>query len=520
MPDGHLNSHAKSSSWSMLLRVRVHHRWLILGLVLLTILARLPALGSRSLWYDEAFSILFARQGPSAMIYGTLTPTEGVAAEEHPLLYYSILWVWMKLFGQGILAVRSLSLGLSVALLLALILLARELFNPPIALLTGLLFALSPFQIHYGQEARMYVLLALCLVLATFTLLRGISRQSMRFILLFGLFSALALYSHVLAIFFLVSLAAILFAQSPTRATGCRLIQGSMIGLLIYLPWLIQLPGQISKVQQSYWIERPGVSALMQTLIGFVVDLPISGRLLPVMLVISLIIFTFVWMESIRLLRGHTRDEKAGALVLGLTWLPVLLLFVVSQIRPLYILRGLFASGGMYLLAIAWILFEGRKLSSWTLGLCLLLGFLAGNITHFNYAGFPYAPYTELNDYLRANQKPGAIVLHANKLTMLPAYLDDPALPHLFLRDPPGSGSDTLAYPTQEILGIYAELDPLKASQGASNVYFIVFQQELDDYAQLGFTRHPALTALGEQFRQSNLMEWGDLLLYTLEPQG
>lgn len=495
----------------------IQPRWLILGLMLLTVLLRLPALQSRSLWYDEAFSILFARQGPAAMVYGTLTPVDGAAADVHPLLYYNILWLWMKVFGEGILAVRSLSVAVSVALLISLINLTREVIDQPVALVTGLLFALSPFQIHYGQEARMYIFLALFLVLATLTAWRAITQPARRYIYLFGLFTALAMYTHVLAIFFLVPLALILLASFPTRATFGRIFQGSTIGLLLYTPWLIQLPGQISKVQQSYWIDRPGLSALVQTLIGFVVDLPVSEILLPYTLIISLVIFTFVGMESLHLLRRHDEFRRAGSLVLGLTWLPVLLLFVTSQFRPLYILRGLLPSAGLYLLAMAWVIHNGRKFSSWTLSLCLVLGFVAGNLEHLRYAGFPYAPYSEINDYLHAVLAPDDIVLHSNKLTMFPAYYDDPSLPHTFLRDPPDSGSDTLAYPTQEVLGMFAESDPLEAVQNAPKIFFIVFQQELNDYERLGFFDHPALAALEEQYLETDLMEWNDLLLFTLE---
>ena len=102
---------------------------------------------------------------------------------------------------------------------------------------------------------------------------------------------------------------------------------------------------------------------------------------------------------------------------------------------------------------------------------------------------------------------------------MFPAYYDDPSLPHAFLRDPPDSGSDTLAYPTQEVLGLFSESDPVEAVQDAPKVFFIVFQQELDDYKRLGFNEHPALITLEEHFVETDKMAWGDLFLITLEVQ-
>src|SRR5215467_7250728 len=78
-------------------------------LLLILVLAfglRLIALGSRTLWYDESFAVLFSEKGLQAMLYGTLTPVDGVAADVHPLLYYTTLDFWMSLFGESPEAVR------------------------------------------------------------------------------------------------------------------------------------------------------------------------------------------------------------------------------------------------------------------------------------------------------------------------------------------------------------------------------------------------------------------------------
>jgi uncharacterized membrane protein len=510
------NPEAKFSAFTGFAERMPFRFWVIL-LTLLTIAMRLPMLASRPVWYDEAFSILFSREGPAAMLYGTLTPVGGAAADVHPLLYYSLLWVWMKIFGQSILAVRSLSVVISVALLITLVSLSRTLFDKPVALLSGLLFATSPFQIHYGQEARMYGLLALFLVLATLSLQRAVKMKSHLYTTLFGIFSALAMYSHVLAIFFLVPFVMIQLIQNHSRTNLIRILQGSLVGGVLYIPWLVRLPAQISKVQQSYWIERPGLSSLIQTIIAFNGDLPVREGLLPFMLLVSLLILVFVGLESWLMLRRRERRATAGSLTLSLALIPVLLLFGVSQFRPVYIIRGLLPSAVFYLLLISWLLLRGRKLSSSTLGVCLILVFTGGYLSHYSYSGFPYAPFGKLNAYLRANVEAEAVVLHTNKISMLPAYYDDPSLPHRYLQDPIRSGSDTLAPPTQEVLGLFAESDPISAVAEAENVYLIIFQQELEDYARIGYTHHPALTTLERTYVIQREMLWGDLRLYRLE---
>ncbi|MBI5715349.1 MAG: hypothetical protein HZC38_18280, partial [Chloroflexi bacterium] len=77
--------------------------------LLITLLAfslRVINLNVRPLWYDEAFAVLFAEKGFSAMLYGTLTQVQGAAADVHPIAYYAGLNLWMQLVGQSPFAAR------------------------------------------------------------------------------------------------------------------------------------------------------------------------------------------------------------------------------------------------------------------------------------------------------------------------------------------------------------------------------------------------------------------------------
>src|SRR5215813_561423 len=82
----------------------------IAAILLVALLVRLLGISSRPIWYDEAFAILFSQKGLSAMLYGTLAPTGAGSADIHPLGYYTVLWLWMKVFGDSLVATRLLSL--------------------------------------------------------------------------------------------------------------------------------------------------------------------------------------------------------------------------------------------------------------------------------------------------------------------------------------------------------------------------------------------------------------------------
>src|SRR3972149_4699859 len=125
-------------------RLRVSTGVLLAAVLLLAFGLRLINLGGRTLWYDEAFAVLFAEKGWDAMLDGTLTPVEGGAADVHPLLYYMSLNFWMDAFGQSPIAVRLYSVLIGVATIGVVFLLARDWFGESAALAAALITAGAP----------------------------------------------------------------------------------------------------------------------------------------------------------------------------------------------------------------------------------------------------------------------------------------------------------------------------------------------------------------------------------------
>ncbi len=99
-------------------------RWRLPLILILALLARLPGIASRPLWYDEAFAVLFSSKGLAAMLRGTLAAEGGVAADVHPIFYYTLLWGWQGMVGSSPAAVRGLSIlfGLGTVFLTLLLL--------------------------------------------------------------------------------------------------------------------------------------------------------------------------------------------------------------------------------------------------------------------------------------------------------------------------------------------------------------------------------------------------------------
>lgn len=172
-----------------------------LSIVVVAIVVRSVELGRQSLWTDELFSRYYPDLFSTRYLW-----TTGLAHENSPPLYYTVLEGWMRLFGTSATALRSLSLLASVLTLPLLYLLGKELFDRRRALLAALILALLPMQIEFAQDARTYALLLIpigTVLLAIARLLRGDVRA--RVLWPYGIGAVVALYCHATAAFLIAA---------------------------------------------------------------------------------------------------------------------------------------------------------------------------------------------------------------------------------------------------------------------------------------------------------------------------
>jgi len=492
----------------------------IAAILLLALLVRLLGILSRPIWYDEAFAILFSEKGLSAMLYGTLAPTGAGSADIHPLGYYTILWLWMKIFGESLAVTRSLSILAGLISVYLVYLIAFEaLSDEKTARLAMLFAALAPFQIHYAQEIRMYAFLAMWLLLATYAYQRGSKTGDRRWWILFAVSAALAQYAHHLAAFYLIALALLPIFQKNWQTLRSIIFAG-LGALLLYLPWAVQLPAQFSKVQSAYWVERPDISKLFTLLIVYITNTPLPPALVAAVLAIALIIAVIGLVQTVRYSR-QTKDH-AGLWFFYLAFAPPILLFLFSQWRPIYIERALLPSGAIFCIWLAWVVRKTNlpQAAQYTLLGLLGISSLLGIYEHVTYHDFPYGPFEQLDISLKERMAPQDVILHSNKLSVLPAILLDRQLPQSFIGDPPGSRTDTLAAATQQVLGIKAEPNIQFATREAERVWFIIYQRSIEEIQAGDQVTHPDIEYLNSNFHLASEEIWDGLrvLLYTKKP--
>jgi 4-amino-4-deoxy-L-arabinose transferase-like glycosyltransferase len=204
-------------------------------------------LGGRPLWYDEAFTVLYAEKPLETMLHGTVTRLEGAAAEEHPLFSYLTLHYWMLAFGQSPVAVRALSVFLGTATVVMAYLLGRRLSDRRVGLAAALVVAVAPFHIYYSQEARMYALLGFAALTMTYFFVRAWTDGGWGNWFAFGVLGALTLYAHNLGILFLAALDLWVlwawFRPGGVRWRNFRpLLLSHLLIIGLFAPWLIVVP--------------------------------------------------------------------------------------------------------------------------------------------------------------------------------------------------------------------------------------------------------------------------------------
>jgi mannosyltransferase len=375
-------------------------RWgLMVAIVLLAIGLRIYRLGAESLWYDETVSAYLASESLPAMVAHT-------AGDIHPPGYYLLLHAWIGLTGSSDWGMAFLSLFFGVLLVVLVYPLGAQVFGEGAGLLASLLVAISPYNIWYSQEVRMYTLgaaLGLGLLAAVIPLLANPDARG------FALWGRLALYAACGALglwtlyYFAFLLVAVNLMVGGWWLVGRwrRRVDWGWLGrwvlaqgavLLLYAPWFPVAWRQATEPPVPPW---RGFTALGDLLVeGWsALSLGQSARpalVWPVLLLFALLFGLGLFSKRLRprLGGGLRGGEGLPWLLAGYVFLPVLLVYLASFVAPLYHVRYLFTySTPFYILVgagLAWLWGRWRPAMWLSLAILIVFSGLSLYAYHFN----------------------------------------------------------------------------------------------------------------------------------------
>jgi len=342
--------------------------WVWIGLAVITgAIARFAFITKSSIWHDEGFSILLAKRSSVEIWIGS-------ARDVHPPLYYLLLHWWMKLFGDSVVAIRSLSAVASLGVIIVGFLIIKRMAGQRAAILAAFILALAPFLVRYSQEARMYGLLGLFMLLALYAVMRIVEQPKIVWpYVLYAIMIGFGMYTHyftgLAVIAFWVYL---IFLQSPkqwrigkTIFLSLKWWLANVAALLLFLPWLPSAFAQLTRGQGLGWLPKATLTTFHDTIWQFLTftDAHNLGQL------VFWLVPIVVVCAALYVLITNSTKEKYACLLVSYSFVPIFLTLLISTQKPLFHERYFaFAAIGIYLIiAMAIDRLAGKHI--WVFGL-------------------------------------------------------------------------------------------------------------------------------------------------------
>jgi mannosyltransferase len=214
-------------------------------------------------WIDEGISVGVAN-------FPFTEIPHALRLDGNPPVWYLLLHVWLRLFGDSVQSAHLLSTVFAVATVPAAFLLARRPLGPLVALGATAVAATLPFLTYFGQETRMYSMVALLSVFVAGLHLRLFDVGARRIQIGFALVLMVLLYTHTWGVFLVGGSVLAVGARAllqPDRAARWRVLKiGFFVHLaaaVVWAPWLPRLAQQ-ARETGAPWSLRPTVQMLLE----------------------------------------------------------------------------------------------------------------------------------------------------------------------------------------------------------------------------------------------------------------
>jgi hypothetical protein len=478
---------------------------LLIGLIfVLGIILRILFINTREIAYDDAFSYFLARNDLKTIISGTL-------ADTMPPLYYFLLHIWMKI-STDLWFLRLLNITINLVTAILVYQMTRQFLSQRTAIISLLLFIISPFQIYHSQELRMYSLLLLSQVGFFYAIFKTIDLKEPKqkiWMIIAVFFGTVSMYSHNLGFVGLLSVNIILLFKRE-KAIFVKLIFAQLAILVLSLPWLYYLPQQIHKVQQAFWTVAPGLIDIIQSMLTLFAFLPMPIFLMGFILLIILqsIILVLLYLYK-------QKDRKHWILFLLLIFPPIILFVLSYLVQPVFVPRIFIISSIWFFILFSEYIsdFWEKKVGKINLSLFILISIISLPF-FYRFNEFPRSPFKELSEFIRTEINDKTPIIHDNKLSFFPVMFHSEKVNQFYLKDIEGSPNDTLAIGSQTALGYFGS-ESINKFLDEESIMFVVFQKSIDEYQSIG-EKHPVLQILEDNYgSETNKILIGDLIIYS-----
>lgn len=365
-----------------------------------------------SLWYDESYTAAIANH----TLVDIINITGG---DSHPPLYYLMLRVFRLVFGNSVLSLRTFSVLGALALAAWGIGPVRRALGDRTGLIYSIVTLSLPITLAMAQETRMYTWAAFWVTGSALYGYLAHRDSKTRDWAIFGLCSLAAAYTHyyaLLAVLMIFALLLLGFIIEKKKVLPFLCVAGAVVAG--YIPWLIKLAGQMSRVTGSYWIPKVTGQVIKNVFVypfSNKFSIPQSQSL--VSLAFLLVAVLILWGIISRIIR---RDEsvKMAILATGAYILTIGAGIVASNvIRPVLVERYMIPVLGLFILGLSYgVANLGKKVMP--VIACVLIMAVSVPQTYYTMTNRFNGPMTEAAAYLTPQIEAGDVFVHTDEHTL------------------------------------------------------------------------------------------------------
>jgi hypothetical protein len=238
----------------------------VLAILLLAAATRIVNAGHWPVWTDEGWSTWVASDHRLDVILSQLAP------DRHPPLYFVSLSAWWTVAGDSRIALRFLAIAGGLLTVAVTYRIGADWLGSLAGAYAALLLAVLPVAVYYSQEIRHYSWLMLSVCLMTLFFLRYLRRPRIGMLALYVASIVFMLYTLYIGVLILGLHVAIgLLAWRGPLRNKAALIGGWATAIVLYIPWLVFMLGQLGFVStgiDGYPTTFEGLLTLAGILLG------------------------------------------------------------------------------------------------------------------------------------------------------------------------------------------------------------------------------------------------------------
>ncbi len=215
---------------------------------------------TRAIWYDEGYSAYIIR-GNFKDIW------KMTAVDVHPPFYYFALKIWSLFFGTSDVALRFMSVFFGLVTLVFIFQLVKRLFGMKASTVATFLTAISPMFVRYAQEMRMYTMVAMIIVMATYFLMLALEKIEKRYWIVYAILVATGMWTHYFSALAWIAHVIIILVycwfdeQSKEKRINLikRAVGYYLFSVVLFLPWMKTALFQFGGIQGGFWIPKVNI---------------------------------------------------------------------------------------------------------------------------------------------------------------------------------------------------------------------------------------------------------------------